>query len=209
MHLRSSWNVEPMNIAGGGQPSILRELDEDAMDVEDISMRFSSRSVAQPDGLWTDTSIPINTWDNFDMVLQMFRYARGSIRVKYPIAESSYDVPYPKAAMNGIWSQNPTLPTNPSYRMPAGNGIAMQNSAQNGMLEFEIPFYSNYDWSYNPRIAQVMGVPPFVTPVITDLGSYTDLNDYFLIAGGADFQVAWLLPPCLARANLPGETLIT
>jgi len=209
MHLRSSWNTEFQNIAGGAQPTILREIMEDAISVEDICMRFSNRATAQPIQLWPGLLLSMNTYDNLDYCMTMFRYARGSLRYKVVVYEAASIEDYPKVGMRGNWVQSPTTHANPSYRFPSGNGFAMQNITQNGMLEFELPYYSNYDWSINPRVAGKFAVVPYQFPPVQDLGNFTGLNDYYLVAGGSDFQLAWLMPPYLTVDSIPGKVAYT
>lgn len=203
MHVRSSWNTEFSNLAGGQQPTKLRDLQEDYLTLEDISMRFSSRSSIMPLRLQTTNTSKLWLYDNFDYIQMMFRYVRGSVRYKVSCDMPSVPEKFPKAAMSGFYNQTVTT-SEPCYRMPLGNGVAMQNVAQNGVLEFEIPFYSNYDWALNDRIASGLSVTPYIYPIDRDFGDLSAQYDYYMVAAGLDYQLAWLLPPYKLLTSIPG-----
>lgn len=209
MHVRSSMNCQFDNIAGGSaSSSYYRPAYEDDMTIEDVCARYSTRL----DTKWVSSSFhdyqlntnetSLKSIDNFDYLFSLFRYVRGGIRIK---VQATAALPYPFVYMeSGSISNVLTY----SARHAAGNGLASNTSAQNGILEFEVPFMSDCDWIYTNYLGYnyctnnttFQGYTPFITEpqAITTGASSVP----FLVAAGRDFQFAFLMPP-KANINFP------
>jgi len=191
MHLRSTFSNEFKNFTGGGQPRPIRRIYEDTLTVEDILNRFSTRPAEAPFELF---ALGSNTYefDNFDYIVTMFRYVRGSFRIKH-VCES---VTQPR-----VWMHNTRNKVSVPVDMWAGNGVSTNFKVQNSVIEFEVPFMCDYDWYPVPTIAEpeVDVQPTLVSPT-----AIVDETLPYMIAAGTDFQLAYLMPPYYKSQYLPG-----
>jgi len=204
MNLRSSWGSNFKNITGVGIGTKLRPIFEDGLTVEDICLRYSTRVNVEPRiDVWTDlgaieSGTPAQYWmDNFDAIVAMFRYVRGSVKFKFTIENDEDGI------MNAeVFSGGYRIVAAPVTRFPtllAGDGVVSNHSDQNRVLEVEFPYMSQVDWKPTNRFGVGSGVQvdtepyPLITfPDVTNAANY--FGQYF-VAAGADFQLAWLLPP--------------
>jgi hypothetical protein len=205
MHLRSSFGGVFENISGSrGNPRPIRPVPEQDLSVEDICMRFSSIPVGIDITMMNPPSPPYNQ-DSFYYIVSLFRYQRGSRRLKRKIDGTVGD-PY-VTIENGHTSS--ALAGMPKFW--AGDGASANLQAENGVLEWEMPFLSEYEWWITTYLnsASVFGALSY--DFITNMAAE---NEQF-IAGGADFQLAHLLCPFINynylpfRSGLSSETPVT
>jgi len=199
MNLRSSWSGEFPNLAGGSNVyPTLRDLYEDDMTYEDVLSRYSTRYDTQFSTLGVHDFL-LNTIqtnpahvDTFDFLLPLFRFVRGSIRIKY---QSDPSVPFPYIKMKPlIESTNLAI----ALDVSAGDGLICNSTSQNEALDFEVPYYSQFDFITTNSYGVDYSQPAFPSQEAVQVdfnASLATTNQRFFVASGRDFQVAFLMPP--------------
>jgi len=213
MNLRSSFSGEFKNFTGAGRPVKLRPVFEDGLTAEDICLRYSSRNHVEPrlDAHTDLTNIhpptsPLYWMDNFDAIVNMFRYVRGSVKFKFRPLNNLDGFMTAEVFSGGYRLVAAPVPHYPSHL--GGDGIVSNHSSQNRVLEVEFPYMSTVDWKPIARMGTFgvqIDVEPY--PLLTDPDVTSDVfYDFYYVAAGSDFQVAWLLPPpnSIERANPRG-----
>lgn len=187
MNLRRTWDVPFENITGGSNQSFLySQLPEDDLTIEDMSMRYSSRTGDSPDiGLTLNRSTnALKNYDVFDWLQGMFRYVRGSYRLKIQVPDTGTEFSFAYMPPLISTTSNSLLGVN-----KAGNGYVSNSKAQNRVLDIEVPFMCPFTWAGT----EVTDTPSEQgeVPNITFPGNV----NVMYIAAGRDYQLAFLMPP--------------
>lgn len=197
MRVRADFDkCERENLAHGTNSFVkLKDLYEDTMTFEDASFRSSNRNFEAVNFQlrYPYSGENLIRTDTFDYIQNMFRYVRGSIRIK-----QSGEQPFYQAMMYGrLRPYSVFVP----YVTALGNGGGRNTQAQNEVFEFEIPFQCQVEWL--PTTMCFTGVSFTIEPNraivhITD----TELSVMF-VAAGQDYQLAFLLPPRKLFDSIP------
>jgi hypothetical protein len=203
-NISHEWRTLTWENALDGPPvKLLDDLWENGLSAEEMSMRYSERTIANTvtGGLTLSSALaaqPPNL-ELFDFVQNSFRYVRGSYRLKVPAIPLTGNTCL--AMQNNFLTRHyPPLTTLDGYLL--GNGACANSSESTGgnpLFEIEVPFLYSTDWIYTP-----LAVPPFTSDYSTpELLSNVSSNSSQYIAAGRDYQLAHLLPPLLAIKQYP------
>jgi hypothetical protein len=194
MFLRDSFKKPFENFTGGSNAQCYRHLPEDDLTVEDIITRYSTRYIANGHHL-LPTGADRGAWDNFDYVISLFRYVRGSYRLKIRPTSTN--------ALMTANMQSAFPPVASSVAIDfVGNGWCGNYRDLNHILECEIPFYYPYDWLLT-KTGIIGSVPGILGELTEELVIEFSAEGDHLIAAGSGFQLAFLLPPVYNSNNLP------
>jgi hypothetical protein len=200
MRVRTDFHGAPRSNLAGGSENFLKfkDLYEDTMTFEDASMRASRRistnaSYFQLRMPYSGTNL-LST-DTFDFIQQMFRYVRGSIRVRFTANQPIFE-----AMMHGRLLKLGTCDT---FTYVGGNGEARNTLAQNSVFDLEVPFQCQTEWVATTFQSLDSTFPTVVPPVwcFFDIQDYTTSALY--VNAGRDYQLAFMLPPRRQYATLP------
>jgi hypothetical protein len=181
--LNKMFESGPWDIIGGGDTDTipLYDLFENISSVEDISQRFSERS---PDvaniGLQLPNTYSVKDHDTFDFIRTSFQFMRGSYRLKNPISGVT--------AVQYMYMPSTITSGTSTFVGPSGNGLIAIDPATTSLREMEVPYYSEYNWVMNENLS--------TTYLIEPESPHFDVSTTKLfIAGGLDYQLAFMLPP--------------
>lgn len=155
--------------------------------VRRYSTRTGAQSPAVPGPVPPSTRQEFLQASNFDMLATIFRYWRGTTRIKVPISSES-DLTYVQ-----MQNTNESQPTR--SRVDVSNGAVVNRPTIWSILEVEIPFLSRQSAAYM--------VPPTIgidenQPIGVEVQDL--LGEALFIAAGADYAMYYLMP-------LPAYTL--
>ncbi len=128
--------------------------------------------------------------DNFDYILRMFRYWRGSVRFKCLIDWSTTPT---KTYWEVMMDDNKDVDYKPTTN-GISRGCAFNKNDNGAPVEFTQPYFCETEWTsqtYNLGNATWNVEPMDILPLFLS-GSTIDR---VLLAAGHDFQLAYLLPP--------------
>ena len=190
--LSDEWSSKSFEPFCSLQPlSNLIELPELDDTLELLMSRYSGRAPLV-DFMHVNTNPTVGNSDNFDYIIRMCRYWRGSVRFK---AFIDWDGVSPSAT---YWEamMDDEKTTGTDYK-PTTQGISRGcafNKSDNGApVEFIQPYFSETEWTARGQLGNVAWEdhPEYVIPLFLS-GSAVDR---VLLAAGHDFQMAYLLPP--------------
>jgi hypothetical protein len=178
-------------ILGGGDTPVRPVFDifENSLTVEQCCLRFSTRppdqsfaTIVTPEARNKKEAPNTQVWDILDFIAGTFRYVRGSVRLKNPVAPSL-------TALQELYMPGGSIGES-IFPVPGGNGLVVIDPEVTPVLEMEVPYIARTNWT-STNYFQYM-YTALIRPYAPAINiSTTDLY----VAAGRDYQLAHYLAP--------------